>query len=149
MAEVIHEVFIKDNVVVNGMHRNLIPPVGVVGSLGLVIEESKAGTFVYNGSSTSLSERNLKGNMADVNVRNNKDVNLDNQNSNIDMVKDANETVSSMALKLPKVTSYFMRTGGSGKSSIYERWKKIYDGNLYDDNECKYLTPQQLWYKVS
>nr|GEW53347.1 hypothetical protein [Tanacetum cinerariifolium] len=89
----------------------------------------------------------LKGDMADVDVRYNKDVNLDNQNSDIVIVNDANETVSFMALKLPKVTSYFMRKGRSGKSSIYDCWKKNYDGNPYDDNECIYLTPQQLWYK--
>ncbi|GJS31988.1 hypothetical protein Tco_0492608 [Tanacetum coccineum] len=38
-AEVIHEVFFKDNGVVDGMHRNLVPPTGVVRSLGLVIDE--------------------------------------------------------------------------------------------------------------
>ncbi|GJT76553.1 retrovirus-related pol polyprotein from transposon TNT 1-94 [Tanacetum coccineum] len=49
-AEVIHEVFVKDNVEVDGMHKNLVPPAGVVRSLGLVIEEPKAGIFVYTGS---------------------------------------------------------------------------------------------------
>nr|GEV49476.1 retrovirus-related Pol polyprotein from transposon TNT 1-94 [Tanacetum cinerariifolium] len=38
-AKVTHEVFVKDNVVVDGMHRHLVPPTGVVGSLGLVIDE--------------------------------------------------------------------------------------------------------------
>ncbi|GJV38099.1 hypothetical protein Tco_1410576 [Tanacetum coccineum] len=45
-AEVIHEVFVKDNVVVDKMHRNLVPPAGVVGSVGLVIDEPEARFFV-------------------------------------------------------------------------------------------------------
>ncbi|GKG57612.1 hypothetical protein Tco_0587210, partial [Tanacetum coccineum] len=46
MAEVIHEVFVKDNMVVDEIHRNLVPPAGVVGSVGLVIDELDAGIFV-------------------------------------------------------------------------------------------------------
>nr|GEU33160.1 retrovirus-related Pol polyprotein from transposon TNT 1-94 [Tanacetum cinerariifolium] len=41
-AEVIHKVFVKEDIVVNGMHRNLVPPIGVVSSPGLVIDEIKA-----------------------------------------------------------------------------------------------------------
>nr|GEW41634.1 hypothetical protein [Tanacetum cinerariifolium] len=41
-------------------------------------------------------------------------------------------------------TSSSMSGGGSGKSSLYERWKQTYDDNPYDDNESEDLTPQQL-----
>nr|GEZ22827.1 hypothetical protein [Tanacetum cinerariifolium] len=44
-AEVIQEVFVTKNTVVDGMHRNLIPPVGVVGSVGLAINEPESGIF--------------------------------------------------------------------------------------------------------
>ncbi|GKB30080.1 hypothetical protein Tco_0869481 [Tanacetum coccineum] len=44
-AEVIHEVFVKENIMVDGMHMNLIPLVGVVGSPGLVIVKPEAGIF--------------------------------------------------------------------------------------------------------
>ncbi|GJS43100.1 hypothetical protein Tco_0568143 [Tanacetum coccineum] len=50
MAKIIHEVFDNDNVVADGIHMNLAPPAGIVGSLGLVIEEPEAGIFVYNRS---------------------------------------------------------------------------------------------------
>ncbi|GJU69300.1 hypothetical protein Tco_1255559 [Tanacetum coccineum] len=45
-AEVIQEVFVKDNSMVDGMHRNLVPPAGVVGLHGLVINEHESGIFV-------------------------------------------------------------------------------------------------------
>nr|GEW87159.1 hypothetical protein [Tanacetum cinerariifolium] len=48
--ELIHEVFVKDNIVVDGMQRNLVPPQGVIGSVGLVIREPESGIFVYNGN---------------------------------------------------------------------------------------------------
>ncbi|GKF57135.1 hypothetical protein Tco_0170672 [Tanacetum coccineum] len=44
IAKVIHEVFIKEDIVVDGMHRNLVPPAGVVGSPGLVIAEPEAAS---------------------------------------------------------------------------------------------------------
>ncbi|GJT37688.1 hypothetical protein Tco_0937553 [Tanacetum coccineum] len=34
-TELIHEVFVKKNIVVDGMQRNLVPPQGVVRSVGL------------------------------------------------------------------------------------------------------------------
>ncbi|GJS02257.1 hypothetical protein Tco_0318765 [Tanacetum coccineum] len=49
-AKVLHEVFVKENIMVDGMKRNLVPPVGVVGSVRLVIKELEAGIFIYNGS---------------------------------------------------------------------------------------------------
>ncbi|GJT67593.1 Ent-copalyl diphosphate synthase, chloroplastic-like protein [Tanacetum coccineum] len=41
-VEVIHELFFKDNVVVDGMHENLVPHAGVAGSLGLLIRIQNA-----------------------------------------------------------------------------------------------------------
>nr|GEW56480.1 hypothetical protein [Tanacetum cinerariifolium] len=49
-AELIHEVFFKEDIVVDGMHRNSVPLTRVVGSPMLVIVEPKAGIFVYNRS---------------------------------------------------------------------------------------------------
>nr|GEU86502.1 hypothetical protein [Tanacetum cinerariifolium] len=48
-----------------------------------------------------------KGDMADVNVGNNKNVNLDNEDSDTDMIEDTNETTSFMAPKLPMVATFF------------------------------------------
>ncbi|GJQ91786.1 retrovirus-related pol polyprotein from transposon TNT 1-94 [Tanacetum coccineum] len=45
-VEVIQEVFIKDNVVVDGMHWNLVSPAGVVGSHELVINEPESRIFI-------------------------------------------------------------------------------------------------------
>nr|GEU87597.1 NADPH--cytochrome P450 reductase [Tanacetum cinerariifolium] len=64
-AEVIHEVFIKEDTVVDGMHMNLVPPAGVVGSSELVIVEHEASIFVYNERLTeckaSTSNEGLAG----------------------------------------------------------------------------------------
>ncbi|GKA96253.1 hypothetical protein Tco_0818348 [Tanacetum coccineum] len=49
-TEVIHEVFVKENIVVDGMQRNLYIPEGVVGKVGLVIREPEAGIFLFNGN---------------------------------------------------------------------------------------------------
>ncbi|GJX16593.1 hypothetical protein Tco_0217425 [Tanacetum coccineum] len=81
-----------------------------------------------------------KGDMTYVNVGNNKDINLDNEDSVNDVIHDTNET-SFLAPKLPKVASSSIGGAASGKSSLYERWKKTYDDNPYEDDECEYLTP--------
>ncbi|GJX29298.1 hypothetical protein Tco_0237377 [Tanacetum coccineum] len=49
-SEILQEVFVKENVVVDGMHKNIIPPPGVEGRNGLVIREPKSGIFYYNGN---------------------------------------------------------------------------------------------------
>ncbi|GKA27945.1 hypothetical protein Tco_0714113 [Tanacetum coccineum] len=49
-AEVMYEVFVKEDIMVDRMHRNLVPPARVVGSPGLVIIELEASIFFYNGS---------------------------------------------------------------------------------------------------
>ncbi|GJW58119.1 hypothetical protein Tco_0104850 [Tanacetum coccineum] len=50
-TEILEEVFVKENVVVDGMHRNLVPPLGIKGRQGLVIREPELGIFYYNGNS--------------------------------------------------------------------------------------------------
>nr|GFB51900.1 hypothetical protein [Tanacetum cinerariifolium] len=46
--ELIKEVFVKKDIVVDAMHRNLVPSLGVVPSEGLVISEPESGIFFYN-----------------------------------------------------------------------------------------------------
>nr|GEU94511.1 hypothetical protein [Tanacetum cinerariifolium] len=47
-AEMIQEVFVKENIMVDCMHRNFSLREGVVGKTGLVIRELVAGIFLYN-----------------------------------------------------------------------------------------------------
>nr|GEV97097.1 hypothetical protein [Tanacetum cinerariifolium] len=49
-SEIIQEVFVKENIVVDGMKRNLIPPPGFEGTRGLIIREPKSGIFFYCGN---------------------------------------------------------------------------------------------------
>ncbi|GJZ90043.1 hypothetical protein Tco_0661970 [Tanacetum coccineum] len=49
-SKVLTEVFVKENITVDGMKRNLIPPPGVEGRKGMVIKESEEGIFYYNGN---------------------------------------------------------------------------------------------------
>ncbi|GKD65131.1 hypothetical protein Tco_1307239 [Tanacetum coccineum] len=66
-----------------------------------------------DAAETALSDTVCsKGDMSDVNVKNNKDVNLDNDDSDIDVIEDSNETTSFMAPKVSKVTSSSMGGGG-------------------------------------
>ncbi|GJW65032.1 hypothetical protein Tco_0116916 [Tanacetum coccineum] len=44
--ELIHDVFVKESIVVYGMQRNLTLPEGVVGKAGMVIKEPEAGIFL-------------------------------------------------------------------------------------------------------
>nr|GEV59034.1 hypothetical protein [Tanacetum cinerariifolium] len=47
----------KEDIKVDGMHRNLIPPRGVIGSPGLVITKPEAGIFYYNGNFNLVFQR--------------------------------------------------------------------------------------------
>ncbi|GKA41731.1 hypothetical protein Tco_0734391 [Tanacetum coccineum] len=47
-SEILKEVFVKEDVLVDGMHRNLVPPIGVEVRKGLVIREPESGVFFYN-----------------------------------------------------------------------------------------------------
>nr|GEU98968.1 retrovirus-related Pol polyprotein from transposon TNT 1-94 [Tanacetum cinerariifolium] len=49
-SKLIKEVFVKEDIVMDGMHRNLVLPSRVVPSEGLVISEPESGIFFYNGS---------------------------------------------------------------------------------------------------
>ncbi|GKC63572.1 hypothetical protein Tco_1096170 [Tanacetum coccineum] len=49
-SKIIKEVFVTEYIKVDGMHRNLIPPPGVVGSRGLVITKPESRIFYYNGN---------------------------------------------------------------------------------------------------
>ncbi|GKB06592.1 hypothetical protein Tco_0834825 [Tanacetum coccineum] len=51
----IKEVFVKENIVVDGMHKNLVPPEEVVGSNGLMIREPKI--FMYNDNFNLVFQR--------------------------------------------------------------------------------------------
>nr|GEU71808.1 hypothetical protein [Tanacetum cinerariifolium] len=85
-----------------------------------------------------------KGDMPHVNVGNNKVVNLNNKDSDSNAIEYTNETSSFRDHKIFKVTSSSMGGDESEKSSLYERWNETYDDNLYNDDKCKDLTPQQL-----
>ncbi|GJX43037.1 hypothetical protein Tco_0259713 [Tanacetum coccineum] len=56
-SEILKEVFVTEDIIVDGMHRNLIPPLGVVGSRGLVITEPESGIFYYNGNYDLVFQR--------------------------------------------------------------------------------------------
>ncbi|GJR95808.1 putative retrotransposon protein [Tanacetum coccineum] len=63
-SELIKEVFVKENVVVDGMHRNLAPPPGVEGRRALVIHELEAGIFYYNGNFDLVFQRESEFHLA-------------------------------------------------------------------------------------
>nr|GEV79711.1 hypothetical protein [Tanacetum cinerariifolium] len=47
-SEFLMEIFVTNDVRVDGMHKNLIPPPGVVPIKGLVIKKPKSGIFFMN-----------------------------------------------------------------------------------------------------
>ncbi|GJY93273.1 hypothetical protein Tco_0509055 [Tanacetum coccineum] len=49
-SEIIKEIFVKEDIVVDEMYMNLVPPPGVEGSRGLVIREPESRIFFYNGN---------------------------------------------------------------------------------------------------
>nr|GFC69225.1 hypothetical protein [Tanacetum cinerariifolium] len=56
-SELIHETFVKENIVVNGMQRNLTLLEGVVGKAGMMIKEPKARIFLYDGNFDLVFQR--------------------------------------------------------------------------------------------
>ncbi|GJY74293.1 hypothetical protein Tco_0478724 [Tanacetum coccineum] len=56
-SEILKEVFVKEDIVVDGTHRNLVPSPGVKGSRGLVIRESESEIFFYNGNFDLVFQR--------------------------------------------------------------------------------------------
>ncbi|GKF19681.1 hypothetical protein Tco_0068319, partial [Tanacetum coccineum] len=64
LEEYNHWVFVKENVVVDRMHKNLVPPEVVVGSNGLVIKEPESWSFVYNGNFDLVFQREKEFHLA-------------------------------------------------------------------------------------
>ncbi|GJV97553.1 hypothetical protein Tco_1549130 [Tanacetum coccineum] len=56
-SETIKEVFVKENIRVDGMDKNLIPPPGVVAIKGKVITEPESCIFFYNGNFDYVFQR--------------------------------------------------------------------------------------------
>ncbi|GKA09594.1 hypothetical protein Tco_0688925 [Tanacetum coccineum] len=65
-TEIQQEVFVKENIVVDGMHRNLIPTPGFVGSRGQVIKEPKSWIFFYNGNCDLVFQREEEFHLATI-----------------------------------------------------------------------------------
>ncbi|GJZ78559.1 hypothetical protein Tco_0643396 [Tanacetum coccineum] len=59
-SEIIKELFVKENIIVDGMQRNPTPPLGVVPSEGMVIKEPESGIFFYNASSSNEDSLSAK-----------------------------------------------------------------------------------------
>ncbi|GKF13003.1 hypothetical protein Tco_0050929 [Tanacetum coccineum] len=56
-TEILKEVFVTENITVDGMHRNLVPPPGVMPIDGLVISEPESGIFFMNGNTDIAFQR--------------------------------------------------------------------------------------------
>ncbi|GJR18252.1 hypothetical protein Tco_0966779 [Tanacetum coccineum] len=65
-SEIIKEFFVKEYIVVDGMHKNLIPPSWVEGSRWLVIREPKSGIFFYNGNFDLVFQREEEFHLATI-----------------------------------------------------------------------------------
>ncbi|GJV99831.1 zinc knuckle CX2CX4HX4C containing protein [Tanacetum coccineum] len=55
-SKLIKKIFVKEDIVVDGMHINLVPPPGVVPSEGLVISDPESRIFFYNEARDYLVE---------------------------------------------------------------------------------------------
>ncbi|GJY61041.1 hypothetical protein Tco_0461698 [Tanacetum coccineum] len=56
-SEILKEVFMKEDIVVDEMHKNLIPPPRVKGSRGLVIRKQESEIFFYSGNFDLVFQR--------------------------------------------------------------------------------------------
>ncbi|GKB69286.1 hypothetical protein Tco_0930698 [Tanacetum coccineum] len=56
-SKILKHVFVKEDVVVIGIHRNLFSPLRVEGTRGLVIREPESGIFFYNGNFDLVFQR--------------------------------------------------------------------------------------------
>ncbi|GJV87082.1 RNA-directed DNA polymerase, eukaryota [Tanacetum coccineum] len=72
---------------------------------------------------------------ASLNIGKNKESDVADEESESDLEEVYNETTIFMASK---------SGGGTGKKSLYKRWKDDYDDNPYDDDECEDFTEEQL-----
>nr|GEV72905.1 hypothetical protein [Tanacetum cinerariifolium] len=56
-SKMIKEIFVSEDIRMDGMERNLIHPQGVIGSPGLAITEPEVGIFYYNGNFNLVFQR--------------------------------------------------------------------------------------------
>ncbi|GKC16157.1 hypothetical protein Tco_1012939 [Tanacetum coccineum] len=56
-SKILKEVFVTEDIVVDGIHRNLAPPLGVEGTRGLVIKEPESWIFFYNNNFDLVFQR--------------------------------------------------------------------------------------------
>ncbi|GJX87130.1 putative cysteine-rich receptor-like protein kinase 35 [Tanacetum coccineum] len=66
-AEFIKEMFVTEDVRVDGMNRNLIPPPGIMPIQGLVINEPESGIFFMNGNTDIGFQRESEFHLAPTN----------------------------------------------------------------------------------
>nr|GEU52648.1 hypothetical protein [Tanacetum cinerariifolium] len=62
--EILKEDFVKENVVVDGIQRKLVPPPGVEGRRGLVIREPESRIFFYNDNFDLVFQREKEFHLA-------------------------------------------------------------------------------------
>ncbi|GKF95696.1 hypothetical protein Tco_0288431 [Tanacetum coccineum] len=80
-------------------------------------------------------------------VENNDELDTNGSSSigaqNVDTIMESESEVE----EVYNETASFMTSksgGGTGRKSLYERWKNDYDDNPYDDEECEDLADEQL-----
>ncbi|GJS40082.1 hypothetical protein Tco_0565125 [Tanacetum coccineum] len=66
-AEFIKEMFVTEDVRVDGMNGNLIPPTGIMPIQGLVINEPESGIFFMNGNTNIGFQRESEFHLAPTN----------------------------------------------------------------------------------
>ncbi|GJW08454.1 hypothetical protein Tco_1570877 [Tanacetum coccineum] len=63
-VELVHKVFVKEDIMADGMHKNLVPPERVVRLEGLVIREPESWISIYNGNFDLVFQREEKFHLA-------------------------------------------------------------------------------------
>nr|GEV05842.1 hypothetical protein [Tanacetum cinerariifolium] len=110
--------------------------------LGLNWETSNLGKKVINNVADSSNGMNTFG----VDLKSKFPSNLDhsvNADSDSEMNEVYDETASVMAQMGSKINNVANTSSGVRNKSLYERWKKTYDENPYDDDDCG-LTEAQM-----
>ncbi|GJZ11244.1 hypothetical protein Tco_0546003 [Tanacetum coccineum] len=156
-SEVLTEVFVKENIIVDGMKRNLIPPPGVEGRKGLAIKESEEGIFYYNGNFDLAFQRVLEfhlattvqlvlkrlseckaseGNFRRIQV---KDI--------VKEVKDYLKTYSSAGMDIIwvfEIKAYTKYEVGKSSEQLAELFTKVWAGSFQEWTCIKYLVRPSL-----
>ncbi|GJT83803.1 hypothetical protein Tco_1058145 [Tanacetum coccineum] len=65
-SKLFKKVFVKEDIVMDGMHRNLVPPPGFMPSEGLVISEPVSGIFFYDGNFDLVFQRENEFHLATI-----------------------------------------------------------------------------------